>query len=189
VLEEGKEVEYNVNRLIKQYIWDDINMDTSGVLRRREERKREEREREEAEEREENEIVMSAPEIRETIIFPMVANDHHQSPFGVGKILSVDDENLSFQWLGNLKYTPGGVFLPGWIDTADKGYYALERSDVRNHRPWTGKDSDLRIRVADLLLKGRTLLDPEWRLTKRTHKRLVVALRAWGKTYKPPKTA
>jgi hypothetical protein len=102
----GKEVEFNVNRLDRQDEWDESHPDTSGILKESDRKKlgtsgileepalkkvRIEKAPEDAKD--------GKPTVGQTIIFPHPVARGHRSPFGMGDILEVrQDGTLHYQW-------------------------------------------------------------------------------------------
>jgi hypothetical protein len=79
-------------------------------------------------------------------------------PFGVVRILKAyPNGTIEYQWLGNKDDNVEGTFLPGWIDSKSKIYYAKEKKD-NAHRAYTGHQ--------DVPMHQRQLVLHDFQLTR-----------------------
>jgi hypothetical protein len=163
----GKEVEFNVNRLTKQYEWDADHPDTSNTLKERVQTRQKEPQKKR------QKIVAGTPEaslkVGDMVIFPKAIAIGHRSPFGIGQILEVLPEKIRFQWFGNCYYNANGIFQPGWINlTEDLGYYGrkLSRLDV----PWTGEHTEEILTLNNVIAAGPDFLGKDRKLTAKARK-------------------
>lgn len=131
ILKDGKEVKHNVNRLVKQHVWDDFHPDTAqGVLS---ERKQGESKR-----------VLEKVTPHAVIVFPKERCDRDPMPFGVGLVTAVrSPKDISFQWLGNAAFRPRGTFLPAWLDPKDRKFYYQKHPLAKTHIPNTPMKSTM----------------------------------------------
>ena len=177
VQKEGKEVEYNVNRLTKQYPWDDDHLDTSQKLDRKEE---------EEENTDRNNGLKTDIQIGEVVVFQMAITETHRAPFGAGRVLQVrNSEDIVFQWIGNPRCNPRGTWQNGWIDPKDnKGYYAKNKMH-KSHSTWTNDATETPMGLSELIAKGFDLIDSGNCFTKKARKIISNALKpmdVWGDT-------
>jgi hypothetical protein len=172
ILENKKEVEYDVNRLFKHHSWDEDHFDTSGLVPGAEPVPKEARGRK----AKTGYVALPAtpPEIGEAIIFPLDMAPDHNAPFGVGRILKVRGEKLQFQWLGNAGYEYNDSFLPGWKNVSeDLGYYKAKKLAVTDV-PWTGDMTGTPMDTSFVFARGRDLLTIEKCLLTAKAKRAIV---------------
>ena len=111
----GKEEEYNVNRLTKQTEWDAEHPDTSGVMDKREKSKPKQKVPPEKK-RKIDSVQVPKPKLQvgHMVIFHKEIARGHRSPFGIGQILELRaDGVIHFQWFGNYFYNANGIFQPG----------------------------------------------------------------------------
>jgi hypothetical protein len=111
ILVKGKEMTYNVNRLIKHHVWDDAHIRTDNSVRRDPERRE------------------PPAKINDIIAFPSTYNAEHKCIFGMGKILEIrGPEDVLVQWLGNMPFAEAHKpFTFAWIDKKDKRTYSGKR--------------------------------------------------------------
>jgi transposase InsO family protein len=170
---DGKEEEYNVNRLTKQYAWDAEHPDTSGVFMEK---------KQHASKLPKQKVASmpltvgrGQPEVGHVIIFPKEIARGHLSPFGVGQILEIRaGGDLKYQWLGNTYYNAHGIFQKGWKnEQEDLGYYGRKLS--KNDVAWTGDHTEEPVSVPMLIAWGDDLLTKELKLSARARSLLKIA--------------
>jgi hypothetical protein len=172
----GKEEEYNVNRLTKQYEWDAQHPDTSGSMNEVARQKKTVKKVSVkpaikiAKRTDEVKGSEAALETGQFIIFHKPIAKGHRSPFGVGCILEIrPDKTLHFQWLGNPYYNANGTFQKGWMNTReDLGYYGRKIS--KNDIPWTGDHTEEPVTREMLIAWGDDLLNKEQKLSTKARK-------------------
>jgi transposase InsO family protein len=160
---EGSEISFNVNRLTKQYPWDDYHLDSSGMTQ--------------AQPKKHKTTIQSdsksdtpkAISVGDVVVFPMATSSDHKSPFGVGKILELrENSKFKFQWLGNRLYDPNGKFEPGWWDPKDnKSYYGRR---VGSHPILDSDTTETEVSNEQVVAFGPDLLDSTTHISKRTRK-------------------
>jgi transposase InsO family protein len=118
ILVKGKEMVYNVNRLIQHYPWDDEHLTTSEravvqpIVRPK----------------------LSEPAVvGDIVVFPLGQGLLQAAPFGVGRLMAIRGEfSIKVQWWGNAECAKAsGTFRPAWWRKRDNcSYYAVKRSLV-----------------------------------------------------------
>jgi hypothetical protein len=170
---DGKEEEFNVNRLTKQYQWDAEHPDTSGVMDERKASRARAPIKAPATIKLHfpAEVKQSAkPSVGQVIIFHKPLAIGHRSPFGVGVVLELrPNDTYHYRWLGNRYYNANGMFLEGWINLQEEmGYYGRKNSRV--DVAWTGDHTGEPVTLEMLIAWGDDLLNAERRLTAKAHK-------------------
>jgi exodeoxyribonuclease III len=174
----GKEEEYNVNRLTKQYEWDAEHPDTSGLLIAQGQSKEPAQKKRKIEDRN---TLKPKLEVGHMVIFPKELARGHRSPFGMGKILNIRQDGIvEFQWFGNYFYNANGIFQPGWKNLReDLGYYGrkISRLDV----PWTGEHTEEPLAIDQIITSGSDLLGKDKKLTAKARKFIEASVRTEGR--------
>ena len=176
----GKEEEYNVNRLTKQYEWDADHPDTSGIM---DEQEQNQPKAPVAKKRKIAKALDLQLEVGHMVIFHKQIARGHRSPFGIGQILELrPDKMIRFQWYGNYFYNANGIFQPGWKNLReDLGYYGrkVSRLDV----PWTGDHTE-EVLTEDLIIAvGTDLIGKDKKLSAKARKLITACLgkeETWG---------
>ena len=160
----GKEEEYNVNRLTKQYEWDAEHPDTSGIMNEQEENKSR------VPLAKKRKLLEKPADFRpvsgQMVIFHKETARGHRSPFGIGEILEIRaDKTIHYQWYGNYFYNANGTFEAGWYNEREGlGYYGRKAS--RLDVPWTGEHTEETL-TADLIIAiGDDLIGKEKKETR-----------------------
>jgi hypothetical protein len=166
---DGKEVEYNVNRLTKQYEWDADHPDTSGVMEQKTDARAQAKLTRKTED--------IALEVGHMVIFHKALARGHRSPFGVAKVLDIrEDGTIHYQWYGNYYYNANGAFQPGWKNLReDLGYYKIgkvSRLDV----PWTGEHTEEILTRDLIIISGDDLLGKDKKLSARARKAIATSV-------------
>jgi len=171
---EGTEVSFNVNRLTKQYPWDDYHLDSSETSQVPLKKQK---------------ITLSksteplkAISVGDIIIFPMAVSSDHRSPFGVGKVLEEKKNGtFKFQWLGNGFYEPNGKFEPGWWDPKDNKRYYGRR--VGSHPVLDSDTTETEVVREQIVVSGPDLLDSTAHISKRIRSLIsesIIGVVPWG---------
>ena len=144
--------------MCKHNRWEDITPDTNSwesLETRNKKRKAENQELENEYERQslrEGEVLSAG----EYIVFPLGIGLSNLLPFGIGKVLSHEqNEIIKFQWLGNADQKEKGKFLPAWSNKDGRHYYKKTPEHHAN-KPYTGGDTECEIRTSDVILTSRT---------------------------------
>ena len=174
----GKEEEYNVNRLTKQYEWDADHPDTSEVMKVKDtiEHKEPIQKKRKLDTTTQSKQLIKVGHL---IIFEKEIARGHRSPFGVGQVIEIrKDETLHFQWFGNYFYNANGAFQPRWMNfKEDLGYYGRKQSkfDV----PWTEEHTEDTVTMDLVITSGTDLLTKDKKLSAKSRKAITSHIKGW----------
>jgi hypothetical protein len=174
IMKDGKEAAYNVNRLTKQYPWDDGNLDTSESLTKKH------RPNEERLTKEQQRMIA----IDDIIVFPKAVKPPDDlAPFGVGRVTEIAaNGDIKFRWLGNKLYEPNKKFEPGWDN---KIYYDRR---IGKHPELTNETTETPMSVERIIVFGKDVLDATSKIAKKAREDISVHITdyiAWnGRQYR-----
>jgi hypothetical protein len=178
IMKDGKEAAYNVNRLTKQYPWDDGNLDTSESLTKKH------RPNEERLTKEQQRMIA----IDDIIVFPKAVKPPDDlAPFGVGRVTEIAaNGDIKFRWLGNKLYEPNKKFEPGWWDPKDNKIYYGRR--IGKHPELTNETTETPMSVERIIVFGKDVLDATSKIAKKAREDISVHITdyiAWnGRQYR-----
>ena len=164
----GKEKEYNVNRLTKQYEWGAEHPNTSGIMNEQEDNKSR------VPLTKKRKLLEKSADFRpvsgQMVIFHKETARGHRSPFGMGKILEIRaDHTIHYQWYGNYFYNANETFEAGWYNEREGlGYYGRKAS--RLDVPWTGEHTEETLTAGLIIAIGDDLIGKEKKLSVRAQK-------------------
>jgi hypothetical protein len=146
VKKDGKEVQYNVNRLWNHQQWDEWHPDT-GLTWKEEVKNQKEvmAERSAEEDSKSKQGTRRTLQEGEVIVFAKEMSENDPLPFGIGRVIgteSTEGQGIRFQWLGNTTFNPRGTFLPGWLDPVDRKFYFQHTPNSQENTKecrWQGK--------------------------------------------------
>lgn len=92
------------------------------------------------------------------VVFPLNAEADAGNPFGVGKIISIQCDQIVIQWLSNFRENVLGTFRPGWIDTRNKHYYR-HKPERGSHKRYTSVVSGTELSKDNIVLYGFSLTE------------------------------
>jgi hypothetical protein len=164
----GVEKTYNVNRLIKHYVWDEDHLCTDKIPKKP------------------LETPLEPLKTGDLFIFPMEYNDEHRCVFGMGKVLEIKGRNnIFFQWYGNAPLAEASKpFTPAWVTKGEnKGYYSFRKLHPSNP-PWTNEDTATCVGIDEVILKGTDLVNETGRISAANREKIETAIGekiTWGR--------
>ena len=158
----GKLLQYNYNRVSKFTPWDELTMSTStwntSVLV--------------ADNSTETQLTSKNEEIiqGDIILFQLKSDTHSKrrdnSMYGVGKVTTIVDGWINFQWMGSYTSNHTTPYLLGWVDTRDnKEIYSNKRLSP-SHNVFDNESTQTYLKAKNILFHGNQVLKSDGRLTK-----------------------
>ena len=158
----GKILQYNYNRVSKFTPWDELTMSTStwntSVLV--------------ADNSTETQLTSKNEEIiqGDIILFQLKSDTHSKrrdnSMYGVGKVTTIVDGWINFQWMGSYTSNHTTPYLLGWVDTRDnKEIYSNKRLSP-SHNVFDNESTKTYLKAKNILFHGNQVLKSDGRLTK-----------------------
>jgi hypothetical protein len=90
----------------------------------------------------------------------------------VGKVLSESEGNYQFQFFASVSENPVDIYKPGWVRyqgheaTGALRWYCGNTPRTRYDTPALGESFNIVIHERDVMLKGKTVISPQGRLSE-----------------------